>query len=406
MYLIRTDGFTCTRETVDDSIVRYAHPSTQQQMLMWKERPRTVLVLKKLGTELLPPLLEVVSFLSEEEGLSVLVEPAVEREIETRSPELLVGGSVSSFKPEEARRLHSRVDFVVCLGGDGVILHCSNLFAGPVPPVVAFAFGSLGFLTSHTFEQHRSVLRSIIGTPRSERSAGETSSTSAPSGGAGGAGGSVGNFVTLRMRLRATICRGGHPVPSKTFEVLNEVVVNRGISPYLSNIQCYERGRLITRVQADGVMISTPTGSSAYSVAAGGSMVHPNVPGLLFTPICPHSLSFRPVVLPDSAELELRIPDDARSSAWVFFDGKARQQLEHGDSVRIRMSEYPMPTFSAADQTADWFSSLVRCLHWNERKEQLPLSEDALRLLNPAEEEEEEEASMLARPQEYEGSGH
>jgi len=65
-------------------------------------------------------------------------------------------------------------------------------------------------------------------------------------------------------------------------------------------------------VQADGVMLATPTGSTAYSVAAGGSMVHPNVPAILFTPICPHSLSFRPVVLPDYAEVELRIPEDAR----------------------------------------------------------------------------------------------
>ena len=71
----------------------------------------------------------------------------------------------------------------------------------------------------------------------------------------------------------------------------------------------------LEQVQADGVMLATPTGSTAYSVAAGGSMVHPNVPAILFTPICPHSLSFRPVILPDYAEVELRIPEDARCAA-------------------------------------------------------------------------------------------
>ncbi|GJP42564.1 hypothetical protein CLOM_g2116 [Closterium sp. NIES-68] len=102
-------------------------------------------------------------------------------------------------------------------------------------------------------------------------------------------------------------------------------------------------------------------------------MVHPNVPCIIFTPICPHSLSFRPIILPDSAVLELKVPDDARSSCWVSFDGKKRQQLLRGDSVRIAMSAFPMPTINKADQTDDWFDSLVRCLNWNERLEQKSL---------------------------------
>lgn len=126
-------------------------------------------------------------------------------------------------------------------------------------------------------------------------------------------------------------------------------------------------------MQGDGVIVATPTGSTAYSTAAGGSMVHPNVPCMLFTPICPHSLSFRPVILPDSARLELKIPDDARSNAWVSFDGKRRQQLSRGDSVRIFMSEHPIPTVNKSDQTGDWFHSLVRCLNWNERLDQKAL---------------------------------
>ena len=185
---------------------------------------------------------------------------------------------------------------------------------------------------------------------------------------------SPGVYITLRMRLRCELVRGDGREAPQFYEVLNEVVVNRGNNAFLSKIECYERGRLLTKVQADGIMIATPTGSTAYSVSAGGSMVHPNVPAILFTPVCPHSLSFRPVILPDSAELELRIPSDARDSAWVSFDGKARSELRRGDCVRIAMSEHPLPTINKSDQTHDWFGSLARCLSWNDRIEQRPFT--------------------------------
>nr|CAB3491154.1 unnamed protein product [Digitaria exilis] len=158
----------------------------------------------------------------------------------------------------------------------------------------------------------------------------------------------LGVYITLRMRLRCEIFRNGKAMPGKVFDVLNEVVVDRGSNPYLSKIECYEHNHLITKVQGDGVIVATPTGSTAYSTAAGGSMV-------------------------DSAHLELKIPDDARSNAWVSFDGKRRQQLSRGDSVHISMSQHPLPTVNKSDQTGDWFRSLIRCLNWNERLDQKAL---------------------------------
>ncbi|GBG78659.1 hypothetical protein CBR_g27885 [Chara braunii] len=303
MYLVRTDGFSCTRERVRESTLAFTHPSTQQQMLMWKTPPQTVLLLKKLGDELM----------------------------------------------EEA--MEERVDFVVCLGGDGVILHASNIFRTAVPPVVSFNLGSLGFLTAHPYEEFKQDLKRIIyGNSTMD-----------------------GVYITLRMRLRCELFRNGKPIPGKVFDVLNEVVVDRGSNPYLCKIECYERNRLITKVQADGVIVATPTGSTAYSTAAGGSMVHPNVPCMLFTPICPHSLSFRPVILPDSALLELRVPESARSSAFVSFDCKSKQVLGRGESLSVKMSEHPMPTVNKHTGTDDWFDSLTRCFNWNERIEQRPM---------------------------------
>ncbi|XP_044511158.1 NAD kinase 2, chloroplastic isoform X2 [Mangifera indica] len=347
MFLVRTDGFSCAREKVTESSLAFTHPSTQQQMLMWKSTPKTVLLLKKPGPALMEEAKEVASYLYYQEKMNVLVEPDV-HDIFARIPGF---GFVQTFYIQDASDLHERVDFVACLGGDGVILHASNLFRNAVPPVVSFNLGSLGFLTSHTFEDYRQDLRQVIhGNNTLE-----------------------GVYITLRMRLCCEIFRNGKAMPGKVFDVLNEIVVDRGSNPYLSKIECYEHDRLITKVQGDGVIVATPTGSTAYSTAAGGSMVHPNVPCMLFTPICPHSLSFRPVILPDSARLELKIPDDARSSAWVSFDGKRRQQLSRGDCVRISMSQHPLPTVNKSDQTGDWFHSLIRCLNWNERLDQKAL---------------------------------
>ncbi|KAL8257166.1 hypothetical protein R6Q59_029207 [Mikania micrantha] len=347
MYLVRTDGFSCTREKVTESSLAFTHPSTQQQMLMWKSSPKTVLLLKKLGEELMEQAKEVASFLYHQENINVLVEPDV-HDILARIPGF---GFVQTFYSQDTSDLHERVDLIACLGGDGVILHASNLFRGAVPPVVSFNLGSLGFLTSHAFEDYSQDLKRVIhGNNTLE-----------------------GVYITLRMRLRCEIFRNGKAMPGKVFDVLNEIVVDRGSNPYLSKIECYEHDLLITKVQGDGVIVATPTGSTAYSTAAGGSVVHPNVPCMLFTPICPHSLSFRPVILPDSACLELKIPEDARSNAWVSFDGKRRQQLSRGDSVRICMSQHPLPTVNKFDQTGDWFSSLIRCLNWNERLDQKAL---------------------------------
>jgi len=341
--VIRTDGFVGNERVCGNSI-EFSSPTTQQNLFYWKTKPCSVLILKKLGPQLLPELYEMALWLHSEHGMRVIVEWADFKALHNSLPFL------ETFAPQvEAASLHRRVDFVLCLGGDGVILHASGLFTGAAPPIVSFNLGSLGFLANHSFADHTWHLTRLISAAQHNEPV----------------------YITLRMRLHCEILRKGKRLPGKTYSVLNEVVVDRGSNPYLSKIECYERGRLITKVQADGVIVSTPTGSTAYSVSAGGSMVHPSVPAILFTPICPHSLSFRPVVLPDSAELELRVPDDARDTAWVCFDGKKRQQLQRGDSVTIRMSAHPLPTINKKDQTDDWVASLTRCLNWNDRIDQL-----------------------------------
>lgn len=191
--------------------------------------------------------------------------------------------------------LTDRIDFIVCLGGDGTLLYASLLFQHSVPPVMAFHLGSLGFLTPFRFDNFEEQLNSVL-----EGHA----------------------ALTLRSRLRCDMHRKGdkrHKAneandldrdsssDKNCILVLNEVVIDRGPSPYLSNIDLFLDGKYITSVQGDGLIVSTPTGSTAYAVAAGASMIHPSVPAIMVTPICPHSLSFRPIVVPAGVELKASI---------------------------------------------------------------------------------------------------
>lgn len=102
-------------------------------------------------------------------------------------------------------------------------------------------------------------------------------------------------------------------------------------------------------------------------------MVHPSVPAILLTPICAHTLSFRPLVLPDSCILTAEVPADCRANGWVSFDGKFRQELIKGDRLEVKMSSYPLPTVNKVNFTADWFQGLRSAFLFNERPRQKPL---------------------------------
>jgi len=146
--------------------------------------------------------------------------------------------------------------------------------------------------------------------------------------------------VVVEGRDKEIMCFSTRPV--EQFEVLNDLVVDRGPSPFVSLLELFgawqgwcHMARLtsgdehhLTTVQADGLTVSTPTGSTAYSLSAGGSLVHPQIPAILITPICPHTLSFRPMLLPDSMELRICVPYNSRSTAWASFDGRGRVELK------------------------------------------------------------------------------
>lgn len=288
-------------------------------------------------------------------------------------------------------------DFVVTLGGDGTVLFTSWLFQRIVPPVLPFALGSLGFLTNFDFADHQAVMDSAIdsgirvnlrmrftctvyravanekGHRRKAVKKGETGEIIMKNVEKGGwealeGGGYAMADGRCNSKDKEIMCFTTRPV--ETFEVLNDLVVDRGPSPYVSLLELFGDEHHMTTVQADGLTVSTPTGSTAYSLSAGGSLVHPEIPALLITPICPHTLSFRPMLLPDSMELRICVPYNSRSTAWASFDGRGRVELKQGDHIKVTASKYPFPTVCADNQSTDWFHAISRTLKWNERERQ------------------------------------
>ncbi|XP_043528906.1 NAD kinase-like isoform X2 [Frieseomelitta varia] len=342
----------CGRIMKNSSMVMTIQDPASQR-LTWYKPPLTVLVIKKVrDNSVLPPFVQLVTWLIEEKRMVVFVEASV-LEDTTLARDLRfqeVRDRLQTFR-DGTDELQDRIDFIVCLGGDGTLLYASLLFQQSVPPVMAFHLGSLGFLTPFEFDNFQEQVTNVL-----EGHA----------------------ALTLRSRLRCIIMRKGEENKEKqptNLLVLNEVVVDRGPSPYLSNIDLFIDGKHVTSVQGDGLIVSTPTGSTAYAVAAGASMIHPSVPAIMITPICPHSLSFRPIVVPAGVELKISVSPDSRNTSWVSFDGRNRQELFHGDSLRVTTSIYPVPSICAVDQITDWFDSLAECLHWNVRKKQKHLDE-------------------------------
>ncbi|CAH1406586.1 unnamed protein product [Nezara viridula] len=332
-------------------VITIQDPASQR--LTWYKPPLTVLVIKKLrDVSVLQPFVQLVQWLIQEKRMVVFVEQSVMEDtlLMNNSEFGLIKEKLMTFR-DGKDDLTDKIDFIICLGGDGTLLYASLLFQQSVPPVMAFHLGSLGFLTPFQFDNFEEQVTNVL-----EGHA----------------------ALTLRSRLRCIIVRKNEETshkPPTNLLVLNEVVVDRGPSPYLSNIDLFLDGKHITSVQGDGLIVSTPTGSTAYAVAAGASMIHPSVPAIMVTPICPHSLSFRPIVVPAGVELKVMLNSGARNAAWVSFDGRNQQELKIGDSLTVTTSVYPVPSICSQDQISDWFDSLAECLHWNVRKRQKHLDE-------------------------------
>lgn len=225
------------------------------------------------------------------------------------------------------------VDFVVVLGGDGTMLSAARKFSPSGIPIVGINMGKFGFLTETTVEQCRETLTDVLQE----------------------------NYRTRdRMMLRCELQRGGEVVQETLG--LNDVVVSRTCLSRLLTIDFFVDGETVNTYRADGLIVASPVGSTAHSLSAGGPIVVPEMDAFVVSPICPHTLSNRPIILPPETDLEVRPGDYAEPPAMTV-DGHIFSPLQEDDVVRVRRAEEKLRLIQTGRQ--HYFQTLRNKLGWS-----------------------------------------
>ena len=235
----------------------------------------------------------------------------------------------------EKRELMRRADLVIVLGGDGTLLSVARHSGVRPVPVLGINLGGLGFLTDVRPEEAFEALNRVF----------------------------AGHYrLEHRSMLAAAVLRGGRAV--RRFQALNDVVINKGALARILDLETSVDGAALCTYKADGLIFSTPTGSTAYSLSAGGAIVEPSVAVLLVSPICPHTLTQRPIVLPERARVRVavRSPDE---EVVLTVDGQEGMKIANDDVVEVRRS--PNRVSLVRSPTHSFFDLLRTKLRWGER---------------------------------------
>ncbi|PKS11066.1 hypothetical protein jhhlp_002827 [Lomentospora prolificans] len=368
-------------------------PNTHLLSLQWPKPPRNILLIpKQCAPQVTLSAIAFAKYLHNNyPSLNLIFEPRIAIEIHESLPFPIY----TTYRTTTL--LPPKVDIVTTLGGDGTILRAASLFnlEESVPPILAFSMGTLGFLGEWKFEEYKRAWREVymsgsgvsvedLVAPHTRIAAAgkmspgakpaiTTSVAEQPTGWDMVRGQSLGSHRASKMLLRHRLKVGlydssganlnhelmpsvvtdpgeGQPTlgaarsepelvdprAPESIHVINELLIHRGPDPHLVIMDIYINGHFLTEAVADGIIVSTPTGSTAYSLSAGGSIVHPLVKSMLITPICPRSLSFRPLVLPLNTSVVLKLSKKNRGRALeVSVDGKRRAHVSIGREIRV-----------------------------------------------------------------------
>jgi NAD+ kinase len=275
--------------------------------------------LQDVVCSVVPPLIEWL----QKRNISVFVDEETQACIDPNSP---------SHPREE---LADKINLLIVLGGDGTLLSGARALRGRQVPILAVNLGGLGFLTSVTLDQLYPILEQVL--------AGQFKSSE-------------------RMMLDAEILRGGKVVEKET--ALNDAVANKAERARMLDFDVYVDGNHVGRYRADGLIVATPTGSTAYSLAAGGPILHPALDSFVITPICPHMLTNRPLVISGNARVEIDFAA-AADPAYLTLDGQVGYQLEPMDRVTITKSASKVVLVRPPNKS--YFEILRSKLRWGER---------------------------------------
>ena len=282
-------------------------------MAPWK---RVGVVLKRGEGEMAPLLDRVLGILGER-SLDVLIDPEASAH----------ATAVASATLEEVA---ARSDLVIALGGDGTVLAVARAIGERDVPIVGINLGHLGFLADVPPDDAEAALAAIL----------------------------EGDYA-LHERARLQV-----ETPSARALVLNEVVLARGSElGRMIELEARVESRLVARYRADGLIVATPTGSTAYNLSAGGPLLDASVPAMLLTPICPHTLTQRPLVLPDSMTVEVRL--SSQEDVRLALDGSPGPLLAPGESIRVSRSDHPICFVTPVGR--DHFETLRTKLGWGAR---------------------------------------
>ncbi len=242
---------------------------------------------------------------------------------------------VSPEKCLTRNEIPTRVDLVVVLGGDGTLLATVRALNRKPVPILAVNLGGLGFLTVITQDELYPTLERVL----------------------------AGNFQTeRRVQIEADIVRADEVISS--FLALNDVVLNKGAIARVLDFDVWVDGKFISTYKSDGLIVATPTGSTAYSLAAGGPVIVPSVAAFIVTPICAHTLTNRPIVLPDSATIEVAVKSQ-RESVYMTVDGQVRIAVRSEDTVRMKKASSAVELIQSPQK--NYFEILRQKLKWDER---------------------------------------
>lgn len=285
------------------------------------EIKRIGIVAKRNKPEAIDTIRELIPFLSER-GIETILDA------ETAG----LSGESSSLSGED---IPKESDMVIVLGGDGTLLHAARLVGKEEIPILGVNLGSLGFLTDVALEELYKTIEKVLS----------------------------GDFKTEeRMMLKAVVTEAD----GKTFDlsVLNDVVINKGVLARIINLEVMVNGAYLTTYNADGLIVSTPTGSTGYSLSAGGPVVHPTLSAIIINPICPHSLTNRPILVPDDSVIEIRLLS-GDSDVFVTLDGQVGVDFAEGNSVVVSKSERKVRLIEPPER--DYYDVLRTKLNWGGR---------------------------------------
>jgi NAD+ kinase len=227
-------------------------------------------------------------------------------------------------------------ELVLVLGGDGTLIHAASLLEGRPAPILGINMGKLGFMTEVPQNELYVALEEVLaGTAQ----------------------------VSERMKLRVHLHRGGAAERAVDTEVLNDAVLAKGALSRMVEIEIRCGGSFVTTLRGDGIIVATPTGSTAYALSANGPIMDPTMRGVILAPICPHTITQRPLVMPDDKTIELVIRND--TDVFLTLDGQRGMKLERGDRVQAKQSQNRV--LLVRNPRIDFFGILRAKLRWGDR---------------------------------------